>query len=227
VTVAPVHCVYGFGDACEHVLGFGAADTDRTILIVPPLFDEMNRVRHMLVEAMRLLAVRGVRCLLPDLPGCNESTADLVAQSIDIWRAAVATASAELGVTHIAALRGGALIDDASGLPLWRLAPVKGASLLRTMLRARIAADKEAGRTVTGEMLLADTPIELGGHLFGAPMLASLQAAEPVSVPTAFEADLESVSGLPLWLRAEPQHSQAMSEGIAAELDRWSATCGR
>jgi alpha-beta hydrolase superfamily lysophospholipase len=226
VTVAPVHCDYGFDGAREYCLSFGPAEAQRTILIVPPLFDEMNRVRHMLVEAMRQLAARGVQSLLPDLPGCNESLADLTAQSIDSWRAAVGAAANELGATHIASLRGGALIDNATTLPVWWLAPVKGASLLRTMLRMRIAAEKEAGRAVTAEMLLSRVPLELGGNILGSAMLGSLEAAEPIPLTAAVEAELAAVSGQPLWLRAEPQHSAVMSKGIAAALDRWSAECG-
>ncbi len=126
------------------------------ILIVPPLFDEANRTRRMLVQTMRMLDKAGVGSLLIDLPGCNESRQGLQQQSLDIWRQAVGECAGQCAATHIASLRGGALVDDgAADLPHWRLAPAKGASLLKTMIRTRIAGDKEAGK-VTSEVELLE-----------------------------------------------------------------------
>lgn len=222
---APAHLSYETGGHKEYCLSFGEAGAARTIMIVPPLFDEMNRTRRMLVETMRALADRRVRSLLPDLPGCNESLADLVGQSLDQWRRAVAHCAGELGATHIASLRGGMLIDDGSALPRWRLASVKGSSLLKTMLRTRIAGDKEADIITTTEQLLATVPVELSGNMFGAEMLASLEAAEP-STDEAHHVALADIGGSPLWLRAEPGDDPAMSAAIADSLDSWSASCG-
>lgn len=221
---APAHLSYATGGQHEFCLGLGDAGAARTILIVPPLFDEMNRTRRMLVEAMRVLATRRVRSLLPDLPGCNESLAELSGQSLGNWRQAVADCADQLQATHIASVRGGTLIDDGAVLPRWHLAPAKGASLLKTMLRARIAADREAGVTVTAEQLLATAPVELAGNILSAEMLAALETAHPSEA--AYVARLEEVAGSPLWLRAEPGENVAMSEAIADEIDRWSTSCG-
>jgi hypothetical protein len=229
VSGAPAHLYYDFGGQKEYCLSFGDVEASRCILIIPPLFDEMNRVRRMLVQAMRALAERGVRTLLPDLPGCNESAADLPVQTIETWQEAVAASALQLGATHIAALRGGALIDHKPSLPVWRLAPVKGSSLLKTMLRTRIAAEREAGRTVTIEQLMAaaqSSPLELSGYVLGMAMLESLDSSLPAVVPDLHEAALTDVNGSALWLRAEPQDDPAMSTALAANLDRWSASCG-
>ncbi len=226
---APAHLYYDFGGQKEYCLSFGDVEASRCILIIPPLFDEMNRVRRTLVQAMRALAERGVRTLLPDLPGCNESAADLPVQTIETWQEAVAALALQLDATHIAALRGGALIDHKTSLPVWRLAPVKGSSLLKTMLRTRIAAEREAGRTVTIEQLMAaaqSSPLELSGYVLGMAMLESLDSALPAVVPDLHEAALTDVNGSALWLRAEPQDDPAMSTALAANLDRWSASCG-
>lgn len=222
---APAYLFYVTGGQSEHCLSFGETNAARTILIVPPLFDEMNRTRRMLVEAMRALAGRGIRTLVPDLPGCNESLADLTEQSLDAWRRAVADCAEKVGATHIASLRGGTLIDDKVALPRWRLAPVKGSSLVKTMLRTRIVADKEAGLVTTAEQLLAGAPVELSGNMLGADMLASLEAGEP-SIDEAHHVALADIGGTPLWLRAEPGEDEAMSAAIADSLDRWSASCG-
>lgn len=124
------------------------------------------------------------------------------------------------------------MIDGNIALPHWRLVPAKGTSILKTMLRTRIASDKEAGRTSTAESLrkaALDGPIELSGYMLGAAMLASLEEAIPESVEQLCElslgADKGSIIGSPLWLRAEPQSDAAMATAIAEELDRWSASC--
>ncbi len=226
---APTHLTYEFGGRQEYCLGFGDAKAPRRILIVPPLFDEMNRVRRMLVEAMRTLASHGVSSYLPDLPGCNESLADISTQKLADWQRAVIEAAKQLGATHIASLRGGTLIDHEPVLPHWRLAPVKGSSLLKTMLRTRIAADKEAGLSTTIDALMTQAvsgPLALSGFHLGSAMLASLEGAEPVAVAGCHEVVLDDIDGSALWLRAEPQDDPAMSVALAAELDRWSASCG-
>jgi hypothetical protein len=226
---SPSYLTYTYDGQHEICLSLGDAAATRTMLIVPPLFDEMNRVRRMLAETMRGLAQLNVRSLLVDIPGCNESHADISRQTIGGWRDAMAVAAAQLGATHVASLRGGALIDGDVDLPHFRLAPVKGSSLLKTMLRTRIAADKEAGRATTADRLMAGakrSPIELSGYLLSHEMLQSLDKATPVVLPDAREVEPADIDGSPLWLRAEPSEDAAMSTALAAELDRWSASCG-
>jgi hypothetical protein len=58
-------------------------------------------------------------------------------------------------------------------------------------------------------------------------MLESLESAVPLALADAREVALADMSGSPLWLRAEPGDNPAMSAALAAELDLWSATCGR
>ena len=229
MTPPPAHLYYKFGGHEEYCLSFGDAGAARAVLFVPPLFDEMNRVRRMLVETMRALAERGVRTYLPDLPGCNESLADISAQTLTEWRSAIEAASVQFRATHVASLRGGTLIDHVADLPMWRLAPVKGSSLLKTMLRTRIAADKESGLSTTMDVLMLQAhsgPLELSGYNLGSAMLESLENAAPVAVPDLYEAALTDVNVSALWLRAEPQDDPVMSAALAAELDRWSASCG-
>jgi hypothetical protein len=216
---------YTFNGQDEFCLCFGAQHA-RQILIIPPLFDEMNRVRRMLVQATRTLDANGVGSMLMDLPGCNESLARLEEQSLESWRGAVAACAEQLSATHMASLRGGALLDHGAGVPVWRLAPAKGSSLLRTMIRTRIAGKKEAGKATSEVELMAaaaTAPLELAGNLLGPVMVAQLSAAEPASVAKLSERKLgEDIIGSPLWLRAEPQDDPAMSASIAADLDRWS-----
>jgi hypothetical protein len=222
----PDYRSYHFAGRAEHVLAFGAGAA-RQVLIVPPLFDEMNRVRRMVAQAMRGLAERDIGSMLIDLPGCNESGADLWRQDLKSWTEAMGVAASQLGATHIASLRGGALIDHgAPALPHWRLAPAKGSSLIKTMIRARIAGDREAGRGTTEAGLIAAAkqgPIKLAGYRLGQNMVATLSDALPQMLPRLTVRTLgQDVEGSPLWLRAEPQDDAVMSASIAADIDRWS-----
>ncbi|NJM50431.1 MAG: hypothetical protein HC843_05705 [Sphingomonadales bacterium] len=228
--VRPVR--YHFAGHDEHCLSAGTADAERRILIVQPLFDEMNRMRRVLVQVMRDLERRGLQSFLPDLPGYNESMAALSDQDLDHWRGAVSAAAAQFGATHIASIRGGCLIDDGiPHLPHWRLAPAKGAQLLKTMIRARIAGDREAGLVTHSEALIASAqkaPVELAGNRLSAAMLHSLESAEAKDLPILTLCNLGSdgVEGSALWLRAEPQDDPQMSVSLATHLDNWSASCG-
>jgi hypothetical protein len=234
VSIPPHHLTYDIGWQDEHILGFGDQNAQRKILLIPPLFDEMNRVRQMLVSAMRDLAMRGVATFLPDLPGSNESLALMPDEDLDSWRAAMKLAANQMGATHIAAIRGGALIDDATpDLPHWRLAPVKGASIIKTMMRARIASDKEGGVATSIDDLMAEARISrvaLSGHLLNLKMVEHLNASEPADLAGVRTVTLgdgpDMITGSALWMRAEPQDDRAMSAAIAADLDRWSASCG-
>jgi hypothetical protein len=230
----PQHLQYDAGGLPEQLLCFGEENSARRLLIIPPLFDEMNRVRRVLVTAMRALGAQGVSCLLPDLPGTNESQAALSAQSLDSWKASMVAVAQRMKATHIASIRGGTLLDGlCPELPHWRLAPVSGGSLLKTMLRTRIAGDKEAGVTTSMDdlMLVAQSaPLALAGSQLGPSMVAQLVTAEPAPLPRLRSLTLgegpDQLVGSALWLRTEPQDDPDMAMALCAELDRWSASCG-
>lgn len=226
---APAYLCYSVAGQNEFCLSFGES-SHRRLLIIPPLFDEMNRMRRVCTSAMRALAARDVSSVLIDLPGCNESLAPQERQSLLSWQSAANACADQLSVTHIASIRGGALVDGIRpDLPHWRLAPVKGASLLKTMIRTRIAGEKEAGITVTEAQLMeqaATDIIELAGNRLGPAMVAQLAVAQPAMLTHLTERKLgEDIAGSPLWLRAEPQDDAAFAAAIAEDLDRWSASC--
>src|SRR3546814_5057525 len=98
------------------------------------------------------------------------------------WHGAIADVAGGVdGPVTVASLRGGALIDDgAKAEAWWRLAPAGGASLLRTLLRARVAADREAGIVSSCDGLLAEAasaPLLLAGNLLSPAMIAERGAA--------------------------------------------------
>lgn len=218
----------------EHRLRIDPAGTPRaTIVIVPPLFEEANRTRRTLVLAMRALVADGFAALLPDLPGQNESLVPLVEVDLDRWRDALAEVVAgNDGPAIIASVRGGTLIDHkAKAAAWWRLAPVGGASLLRTLMRARVSADREAGVRSSLEDLQAAARSEallLAGNALSPAMIAGLGAAEaqPVAPLRSIGIGADGIAGTPLWLRAEPGEDAAMARAIAADIAAWSKSCG-
>ena len=188
------------------------------LLIVPALFDEANRMRRFTVEVMRRLDHAGVDSFLPDLPGCNESLAPLEQQTPATWQAAVAAAAAHFRASHVLGVRGGALLMPA-GLPGWRYAPVKGATVLRQMLRARILASREAGRDESQEGLLAEGlehRLELGGYRLGKEFLRQFPSQVPPVAPGVAEIEQDMLGGSGLWLRAEPGEDRAQADALAA-----------
>lgn len=206
-----------------------------TILFVPPLFEEANRTRRTLVLAMRALAAQGFAALLPDLPGQNESLVPLMEADLERWLSALAEVARDVdGPLIVASLRGGCLIDhDAAADAWWRLAPASGASLLRTLLRARVSADREAGIASSIEGLqkaAASEALLLAGNRLSPAMIAQLgdaevQAVAPLRTVTPGSGEGQ-IAGAPLWLRAEPGEDAAMARAIADDIALWSRSCG-
>jgi hypothetical protein len=207
----------GGGSAGEYALTFDRQREQR-LLIVPALFDEANRMRRFTVEVMRRLDGAGIDSMLPDLPGCNESLQPLEAQTPASWRAAMTSAAAHFGATHVLGIRGGVLLTPA-GLPAWHYAPAKAASILRQLIRSRIIAAREAGINETHEGLLEiglATGIELSGFRLGAAFLREFQTL--TATASASEIAHETIGGGGLWLRAEPDEDRQQADALAALL---------
>jgi pimeloyl-ACP methyl ester carboxylesterase len=214
-----------------------AAEGDRhaaIILFIPPLFDEGNRLRRTLVLTMRALAARGHECWLPDLPGQNDSLVPTEAATLTSWRDALATvvrSSARPVVT--AAWRAGALLDMVPSVAArWRMAPSSGASVLRTLARTRVAGEKEAGREISLDALMAQmraATTEVAGNRLSPAMVAELEAAVVADAPplrtVAVGNGTYAVPGSALWLRAEPGEDRAMAEAMAADIAAWAQSC--
>lgn len=193
------------------------------ILFVPPLFEEMNRTRALLVATMRALAADGHCCWLPDLTGTGESLAPLSEATWDDWRHDVTNAAEHVTAAHgqtplIAAIRGGCLLDDAAhGSGHWRFAPVPGASLARDLDRASFGGGAQWA----------------GYHDASPPLrqaLAAATAAEAAPLRTlrlstdAGTADAK-VEGPALWRRSEPGNSNDLAAALAKDIAEWRRTC--
>ena len=135
MSVKLLHQNYHYGGRDEVITSTDPRNTKYHILFIPPLFAEMNKMRRTLVSVMRLLANKNIACSLPDLPGCNESVSPLNIQNLSSWREAMSACAEQQNIPHIAAFRGGCLIDNCiAGKPHYRLNPVKGGNIIKTML---------------------------------------------------------------------------------------------
>lgn len=175
------------------------------IVISPAWFDESNKLRHFTVELMRALDRSGIDSFLPDLPGQNESLADLTRETPDSWRNAMALAAKHFGATHTLAIRAGAAIaPDLSG---WFYAPLAPQKQLHAMIRARLVTSRHAGENEDRATLLAEgaqTGLDLAGYRLGAEMVGQLA---DMGIPAGQGCEVVSQDRLPgsgLWLRSEP-----------------------
>jgi alpha-beta hydrolase superfamily lysophospholipase len=208
-------------DGCsEWMMRIGRAE-DPPIVIVPPLFEEMNRTRALIAAMMRALARTGYGCWLPDLPGTGESERTLDEVSWDDWRTAVSEAADHAAASGgrapvIASIRGGCLIDDAAeGSAHWRLAPAAGASLVRDMERSAMAGVAWAGYAPS---------LSLREELEAAVPEPEMRLRTVRLASDRAEADAK-IAGPALWRRSEPGTSTALAEAAAADLAGWAKTC--
>lgn len=215
----------------EAVLRFGPP-VGPTVLIAPALFEEANRTRAFTVTLQRALADLSLASMLPDLPGTNESVVDTEQATLANWQAAFAAAAqsaARHGHVHVAAIRGGALVDRlAKTRSRWYFAPVAGEALVRDLMRARkVAQINHNAPEAEGDVY------ELAGNRLSATMIAELRAAAPSTAAPVRTLRLRddampshrSVDGAPLWRRAEPENDLALAGLLAADLASWVRQC--
>jgi hypothetical protein len=203
----------------EFMLAYGPQDGPQ-LLVLQPLFEEMNRCRAMIAGICRTLAERGIGSWLPDLPGTGESLRALDTVGWDDWLGATEAAATlireETGAVPVTlAIRGGALLDHKAGPKRLRLAPTTGRSLLSDLRRSALASGSD--------------PAHPAGYTL-APVLAdALGSAEPVSDGDVRTLRLASddrpadhrIEGTPLWRRPEPMTDEAMEAAIVEEIAAW------
>jgi len=211
------------------------------ILILPPLFAEMNRCRALIADVMAELAALGIGSWLPDLPGTGESDTPLATMGWADWEAAVRAAARTVayaggGARPVTlALRGGALLDHAVRADRrWRLAPVAGEALARDLSRARRMARHGADAPSAVDIAPDDdAPLEIAGYEMSSRLWRGLAGAVPVEARATRTARLTGdaetadvmLEGPPLWRRAEPGRSRALARAIAEDVRHWIGRC--
>ncbi len=197
----------------EPILHYGAADGPQ-LLVLQPLFEEMNRCRALIATLCRDLATRGIGCWLPDLPGCGESARALATVGWGDWTGATADARAlivqETGSPALGsvAIRGGALLD-APAPRRWRLSPVAGASLVTDLRRSGLLA--------SGAYALAEA---LSGPLCAAEPDGEARVARLAGDERPCDV---RVDGPMLWRRPEPLSAPDLAALLAEDIDAWAA----
>lgn len=196
------------------------------LLLLPPLFEEMNRSRRLLADLGRALAGRGIGSVLADLPGTGDAPG---APNVGAWQAVATALVAELSASRplwIFAMRGGALLSDGAGTNgLYRLAPMSsGAVPLREMMRAQAIADQERSGARTGPSayearLARGETVTLAGYDVAPALAADLGA---LALPeAAVPLRTGSVEGPPVWRQAEPAPAPAFAAALADDIAGW------
>lgn len=211
---------YHVGNGAEWLMRIGI-DDGPPVLFIPPLFEEMNRTRALIVGIMRALAGQGFGCWLLDLPGTGESERTLELCGWNDWLDAVAVvadrARSPQGQLIVASLRGGTLLDQRSDAAHWRFAPVEGSSLLRDFKRSKL---------VSGDGLAGYRPSDaLTAGLAQATVqdLLPCRIARLTSDPK--EADVK-YDGPALWRRSEPADAPELAALLASDIEHWALKCG-
>ena len=228
---------YDWARGSEAIWRFGGG-SGAVVLLAMPLFDEANRMRAFAATLLRAIAGQGLVGMLPDLPGTGESLVATCDARLEDWRAAFAAASrhaAAIGPVHVAALRGGALVDGPAtdAISRWHFAPARGDAIVRELMRAR--ALTEGPLTIDlGDQTDDGPPVVLAGNALARPMLRALNRAGydgggPLRTVRltgdAGDAD-HRVEASPLWRRAEPANDPALAVSLAADLVAWVRSCG-
>ena len=206
--------IYRWRGGSERLLRHGVG-SPTTLLILPALFEEANRMRRFTVSVMRNLADRGIGTILPDLPGAGESEQSFADVTMDDWRAAVSSLTDD--IFGSVAIRGGCLMDGTIS-HRWRLAPENGERLLRDMVRATAFSMGVSASEIDEQARSA--PTRLAGNLVSPALYSALHDAIPVD-----SAYITSVEGQKLWRAAEPGDDPEFARLIADDISAWAKSC--
>ncbi|HLZ79321.1 MAG TPA: hypothetical protein VKQ09_08285 [Sphingomonas sp.] len=210
---------YIAGGEREFMLAYGP-DNGPQLLILQPLFEEMNRCRALVAAVCRDLAWRGFGCWLPDLPGTGESPRALERVDWPLWSEAVRAAAALIEMrsgrpADCVSFRGGGLLDDVPDARRWRFAPTSGRSLLSDLRRSALAGGGD--------------PTAPAGYRPSSALSDALQAADVVADDRDRTLRLVSddrpahrhIDAAPLWRRPEPTRADGLATLLAQDIVEW------
>lgn len=227
---APRFWQYESLGAAQPIMSFGP-DNGPQLLIIPPLFEELNRTRKLLSDVMRALCAKGIASHLPDLPGTGESETVLVDAEWADWCHAVNDAANACQASAVFSVRGGCLLDgELSSTPILRFSPVEGKRLIRDLVRSRSLNDADFD-SAAQQAVFTDGPTVLGGYPITSALACAVRDAGIADIGTAKTLRLETehgdadrqVSGPPLWRRAEPSGSDELSGALTSAIMEWVA----
>ncbi len=203
-----------------------------TLLVLPALFDEANRMRRFTVSLMRALAERGIGTILPDLPGTGESIVPLEEVRLADWHDAVDALAAMIDKPYLTvAIRGGAILDRQSDRG-WRLAPESGERIVRDLVRSTALSQTVTPGVIDRRARVATTRLagnRIAPALYEALVLATTAAPDRRTARLDTDAGPRDVTlpGHPLWRASEPGDDPALVDTAAADIATWVARCAR
>ena len=223
------------------MLCFGPQGASATVVVLPPLFEEANRCRAMIVAMCRKLAAGGAGVALPDLPGQGESPLSTDQVTLADWHeavdAVVADCSPGRGV-HIVSVRGSAILDQHDrAASVWRLSPLAGAKVIGDLRRAElIGSTGSTGAVDAGDPGDPGDPAIFVGNALNRQLCADLETIDEVGEPIVrcrtvrlkgdpLPADA-AFAGTPLWRRAEPGNDGALATVLGQDIIDWIGVCG-
>lgn len=192
----------------------GGDSPRKRVLVVPPLFEELNRCRRMLALCGRVLVAAGYDVVLPDLSGTGDSAGGYGDASWQAWAAdlanvdAWAAANPPQAPAAVLCVRAGTLLlprllaSRGPGVVVAWQPVLDGGLYLQQFLRLRAMASKFAGGSETVKDLLAvlerGEAVEVAGYevssALGAALSEARVPADALPAGTSFAA-LECRSG--------------------------------
>ncbi len=205
-------------------------DTGPRLLVIQPLFEEMNRTRRLLSQITARLAAQGIGSWMPDLPGTGDASG---ATDWPSWQEKIRAIHAMLETSGhanvgVLAVRGGALLANGFA-DRYLLAPaLTGAAVLRDLLRTRAMAspDQPLEHVERLAARLQLEPLELAGYAVSPALAAALNAAvTETQGARVIKVGAGGIAGPPVWRQAEPADASQLADGIACDLTAWISTC--
>ncbi|WP_114327634.1 hydrolase 2, exosortase A system-associated [Candidatus Colwellia aromaticivorans] len=182
----------------------------KTLLVVPPFAEEMNKSRKMLSDFARMASVMGVAVLLVDLYGTGDSEGELEQATWQQWHQDVASCLAWLRENTpnvdigLLGLRLGATLAmditcknealDISDVVLWQPV-INGKQFVGQFLRLRLAASvvtsgvKESAAQL--QHILAESgTLEVAGYMLNSQLINDIEAINLSTVNLATEREI-------------------------------------
>ena len=163
----------------------------RSIVVIPPFAEEMNKARRMVTLFAEAAAKRGMETVVPDLTGTGDSDGEFEDARWNLWcddveRVVSAAKHRAKGTPALLAIRSGALLASAvlernsqacRDLLLW--SPVtEGERFMKQFLRLRMAASlTQTTRETVADLesaLRAGSQLEVGGYALASQLWAAI-----------------------------------------------------
>jgi exosortase A-associated hydrolase 2 len=220
-----------------------ATTSGRSVLVVPPFAEEMNKSRRMLTRVAHRLAARGIATLVPDLFGTGDSAGEFAEADWDVWKDDLIRSAAwaayegwplfALLCTRLGCILGAEIAQTAlTGVErtvCWQPV-IDGPRFLDQFLRLRVAASMMAGarRESVAELknaLRRGESLEVAGYELPAQLAQQIESRTLLQVlgPQVGElhwVELVSTAEAPLSVASAHLIAQLPARGLSSKVHR-------